>query len=108
RQLLARLRPEWTTIAIVAIFGSLSVAFSVIGPKIIGNATNVIFDGIIGKMLPVGVSKAQAVEALRGRGQSQLADMLSATNVVPGTGIDFTLLAQILWVAVGVYVLAAL
>ncbi|OLC54137.1 MAG: multidrug ABC transporter ATP-binding protein [Chloroflexi bacterium 13_1_40CM_4_68_4] len=107
RQLLARLRRERATIAVVALLGSASVAFSVVGPKIIGNATNVIFDGIIGRMLPAGISKAQAVEALRARGQQQLADMLSGTNIVPGVGIDFTQLAQILAVAVGVYVLAA-
>ena len=107
RQLLARLRQERATIAVVALLGSASVAFSVVGPKIIGNATNVIFDGVIGKMLPAGMSKAQAVEGLRARGQQQLADMLSGTNIVPGVGIDFTELAQILAVAVGVYVLAA-
>jgi len=83
RRLVARLRPERVTIAVVAVLASASVVFSVIGPKLIGNATNVIFDGVIGKTLPAGITKEQAVEALRSRGQSQLADMLSGTNVVP-------------------------
>src|SRR6266508_936651 len=107
RRLVARLRPERVTIAIVAVLASASVVFSVIGPKLIGNATNVIFEGIIGKTLPAGMTKDQAVEALRSRGQSQLADMLSGTNVVPGAGVDFTQLAQILLVAAVVYLLAA-
>src|SRR6266508_4976962 len=107
RRLVARLRPERLTIAIVAVLASSSVVFSVVGSKLIGNATNVIFEGIIGKTLPAGMTKDQAVEALRSRGQGQLADMLSGTNVVPGAGVDFTQLAQILLVAAVVYLLAA-
>jgi ATP-binding cassette subfamily B multidrug efflux pump len=108
RQLLGRLRPEWHLIAIVVLLGSSSVAFSVIGPKIIGNATNVIFDGIMGKSLPAGMTKEQAIALLRAHGQGQIAQMLSGMNVTPGKGIDFTQLGQILMLAVLVYVLAAL
>jgi ATP-binding cassette subfamily B protein len=108
RLLVGRLRPERLTIAIVAVLASASVVFSVIGPKLIGNATNVIFDGVIGRSLPAGITKDQAVLALRSRGQGQLADMLSGTNVVPGTGVDFTQLAQVLVFAAVVYLLAAL
>jgi ATP-binding cassette subfamily B multidrug efflux pump len=107
RQLLGRLRPEWHLIAFVALLGSTSVAFSVIGPKIIGNATNVIFNGIVGKNLPAGMTKAQAIASLRAHGQGQIAQMLSGMNVTPGKGIDFTQLGQILMIAVLVYVLAS-
>jgi ATP-binding cassette subfamily B protein len=108
RKLLARLRPERAVLAFVVVLGSLSVAFSVIGPKITGNAMNVIFDGVVGKTLPAGISKEQAIELLRARGQGQLADMLAATNAIPGVGIDFTALGQVLALAVLVYVLASL
>ena len=108
RKLLARLRPERAVIAVVVVLGSLSVVFSVIGPKITGNAMNVIFDGVIGRSLPAGVSKEQAIELLRAQGKGQLADLLGATNAVPGQGIDFTALAGILAVAVLVYALASL
>jgi ATP-binding cassette, subfamily B, multidrug efflux pump len=107
RKLLARLRPERFVIAVVVVLGSLSVLFSVIGPKITGNAMNVIFDGVVGKTLPAGLSKEQAVELLRAERKGQLADLLAATNAVPGQGIDFTALAGILAVAVLVYVLAS-
>ena len=107
RQLLGRLRPETTSLVIVASLGSASVAFSVIGPRIIGNAMNIIFDGIIGKRLPVGMTKAQAIALLQSHGQGQLAQMLSGTNVVPGKGIDFNQLGLILLAAAGVYVLAS-
>src|SRR6266849_4132701 len=95
RRLVARLRPERLTIAIVVVLASASVVFQVIGPKLIGDATKVIFEGVIGKSLPAGITKDQAVEALRSHGQGQLADMLSGTSVVPGAGVDFTKLAQL-------------
>ena len=89
RKLLARLRSERLVLAVVVVLGSLSVAFSVIGPKIAGNAMNVIFDGVVGKTLPAGVPKEQIIASLRASGRGQFADMLAATNAVPGVGIDF-------------------
>ena len=107
RQLLARLRPEQMRITISAILALGSVAGTVIGPKIIGNATNVIFDGVIGKSLPAGITKQQAVAGLRAQGHGQIADLVSGANVVPGRGIDFTQLGQILALAALVYLLAS-
>jgi ATP-binding cassette subfamily B protein len=108
RQLLGRLGPERVLIVVSAVLALGSVAFSVIGPKIIGNATNVIFDGVLGKSLPAGLTKAQAVAQLRAHGQNQIADLISGANVVPGHGIDFTMLGQILGLAALVYLLSAL
>ena len=107
KKLLARLRSERLVLAVVVALGSLSVVFSVIGPKITGNAMNVIFDGVVGKSLPAGLDKGQAIELLRARGQGQLADVLAGTNAIPGVGIDFTALAQVLALAVLVYILAS-
>jgi ATP-binding cassette, subfamily B, multidrug efflux pump len=108
RQLLGRLHPELPLIILVALLGSASVAFSVVGPKIIGNATNVIFNGFVGKSLPAGLTKAQVVAALHARGQDQLAQLLSGMDVTPGKGIDYTQLADLLLLAVAVYVAASL
>jgi ATP-binding cassette, subfamily B, multidrug efflux pump len=107
RQLLGRLRPELPRIVVVAALGIGSVVFSVIGPKIIGNATNIIFNGVVGKMLPAGITKAQAIAALKAHGQGQIAQMLSGMDVTPGKGIDFNVLGMTLVLAVSVYVLAS-
>lgn len=107
-KLLARLRSERLVLAVVVVLGSLSVVFSVIGPKITGIAMNIIFDGVLGKTLPPGVPKEQIIQSLRASGRGQLADMLAATNAVPGVGVDFAALAQILALAVLVYALASL
>src|SRR5438270_7062160 len=108
RHLIDRLRPEAALLAVVVLLGSVSVAFSVVGPKILGNATNIIFEGIVGKMFPPGVTKAQAIAFLNAQGKGQIAQMLAGMNVTPGKGIDFTALGDVLMLAVGVYVLSAL
>ena len=70
----------------------------------LGQATNVIFEGVVSTMLPAGTTKAQAIEALRARGMDDFAAMLSAMDVVPGAGIDYTRLGQILTVVLALYV----
>src|SRR5207247_7411513 len=108
RQRLGRLRPDLQLNALVAVLGIGSVAFSVIGPKIIGNATDIIFNGIVGKMLPAGITKAQAIALLQAHGQGQIAQMLSGMDVTPGVGSDFTALGQLLLLTGARYVLASL
>jgi ABC-type multidrug transport system fused ATPase/permease subunit len=107
-RLAARLRPEWSRLAFVAVFSVISVGFLVTGPRILGDATNIVFDGFAGKHLPAGVTtKAQAVAVLRARGQGHLADMLRAMNVTPGAGVDLTRLGRVLGLAALVYLLSA-
>ena len=56
---------------------SSASALSVVGPKILGHATDLIFAGVFGRQLPAGITKAEAVAALRAHGNDQLADMLA-------------------------------
>jgi ATP-binding cassette subfamily B multidrug efflux pump len=107
RRLVARLRPEAPLIALVVVLAVISVAFAVVGPKILGDATNDIFQGLISQNLPAGVTQEQAVAALRAQGQNQLADMLASMQLTPGVGIDFGALAQVLMLLAGVYLLSS-
>jgi ATP-binding cassette, subfamily B, multidrug efflux pump len=107
RRLLARLRPERTRLALAVALGVTSVGFMVAGPKILGNATNVLFDGVVGKQLPKGLTQAQAIALLRAHGQGQLASMLAGMTVTPGVGVDITRLGQVLGLAALVYLLGA-
>ena len=108
RRLLERLAPERTLVALVIVLAVVSVAFAIVGPKILGNATNDIFNGFISGKLPAGVSKDQVVAGLRANGQNQLADMVAAMDLHPGQGIDFGALAGILFILIGVYVLSSI
>jgi ATP-binding cassette, subfamily B, multidrug efflux pump len=49
RRMLGELRPEARRIVVVVALAIVSVLFSVSGPKILGNATNLLFDGVVGK-----------------------------------------------------------
>jgi len=107
RRLLGRLRPERARLVIVLLLGVTSVGFLVTGPRILGDATNVLFNGIVGKQLPAGVTKEQAVALLRAHGHGQLADMISGMNITPGVGVDLTHLGQVLGLAAVVYLAGA-
>ncbi len=51
---------------------------AVVGPKILGNATDIMFDGVVGQQIPAGLTQQQAVDALRAAGQTQQADLLAS------------------------------
>ncbi len=106
-QLLGRLRPEWALIGSAALLTSAGIAFTVLAPRIIGNATNLIFNGVVGKGLPAGMTKAQAIAILQAQGKGQLAQVLSGMNVTPGRGIDFNQLGITLGLVALLYLLGA-
>ena len=92
------------SLVVVALAAVGTVVLAVAAPKVLGQATNVIFEGVVSTMLPAGTTKAQAVEALRARGMDDFATMLSAMDVIPGAGIDYAHLGRILTVVLGLYV----
>jgi ATP-binding cassette subfamily B protein len=108
RRLLGRLRPERIGLLVVLALALTSVFFAVLGPKILGNATNIIFSGVIGEKLPAGTTQAQVEAGLRANGQNQLADLMSGMQVTPGVGVDFNALAGVLLLLIGIFVISSL
>ncbi len=107
-RLLRRLRPHrWPTVAVLAM-SVAGIGLSVIGPLVLGHATDLLFNGVIGRQLPAGITKAQAIADARARGDNTFADMVSGMNVTPGAGIDFAAVGRTLSVALLMYLLAAL
>jgi ATP-binding cassette subfamily B protein len=106
-RLLTMLRPERAIAAAVLLFGIASVTLTVIGPKILGQATDLIVAGVVGKSLHGGVTRDQAVAGLRAQGKDTLANVLSTTNAVPGQGIDFDAVTRVLALALLVYLTAS-
>lgn len=74
KRLVARMRPERTSIAVVIALGVLAVSFNVAGPKVLGHATDIIFDGVLERM-----------------------------RNLPGAGIDFGALSTVLSWVLGLY-----
>ena len=104
RRLLRMLAPQRLLVGVVLLFGVASVFLSVLGPWLLGRATDIVFAGVLGRALSPDVTKAEAVERLRQQGDVNRAEVLAAVDVVPGQGVDFTRLWHLLaWVAL-VYV----
>lgn len=78
-KLLRYLRPYRLKLIIVILFAIASTVFSIVGPKILGKATTIIFEGLVSK-----ISK------------------------VDGAGIDFKYIGNIILLLIGLYLLSAL
>jgi len=107
RRLLMRLRPHRLVLILVVALSLASVALSVVGPMLIGRATDIIFSGVVGEHLAAGQSKQQAVAAERAAGHGHLAAMFSRMHLVPGAGIDFKALAATLLATIALYLASA-
>ncbi|WP_309137876.1 ABC transporter ATP-binding protein [Paenibacillus sp. SC116] len=79
RRLLSYLKPSRTSLIIVFFMAVLGTLFSIVSPKIMGNATTKLFEGLMNMM-----------------------------NGVPGAGIDFDYIWNILMILVVLYVFSAL
>jgi len=107
RRLLGTLRVDNAKLIVVILLGVLSVGLSVLGPKILGEGTNVVFAGFVSMQVPAGATKQQVVDQLVASGNQQQADMLSAMDFTPGVGVDFGRLGMILLAVLAIYVFAA-
>jgi ATP-binding cassette subfamily B protein len=107
KRLIRRLSPHRVAVLAVIVLGVVSVVFTVLGPWLLGQATNLIFAGAIGKTLPADMTKQQLIDQLRASGQNQQADLLSGIALTPGQGIDFNALAMVLGIVLVLYVAAS-
>lgn len=107
-RLLGRLTPHRRPVTAVVAMAIGGIVLSAIGPRVLGHATDLLFNGIIGKRLPAGLSKEQAIAEARARGDGTFADLLSGMNVVPGAGVDFGAVGRTLLLALVLYIVAAL
>ncbi|PBC64236.1 multidrug ABC transporter ATP-binding protein [Streptomyces sp. Tue6028] len=108
KRLLSQFKPERVTMCVMLVAVVLSVGLSVVGPKILGKATDLVFAGIIGRQMPAGASKSEVLDGMRERGEGGIADMLSGTDFTPGVGIDFDAVGRVLLLALCTFLLAGL
>ena len=106
-RLVKLLAPQRHTAVAVMALSILGTVVGVVVPRILGHATDLLFNGVIGRRLPAGMTKAQAVAAARAHGDNAFADLLSGMHVVPGHGVDFGAVARTLMLALGMYLIAA-
>jgi ATP-binding cassette subfamily B protein len=113
-RMIGLLKPSALWFVFVSILGAIGVVLTVAAPKVLGEATNIIYEGFISKTLgdsgvPAGTSQEQVVEILRSQGQDDFANMVEAfTGFQVGAGIDFERLRWIIIAVLAIYVGAAL
>ncbi|PEG37696.1 ABC transporter ATP-binding protein [Mycolicibacterium duvalii] len=107
-RILKLLAPNRAMTAAVLLLGIGGIAVGVIGPRILGHATDLLFNGVIGRQLPAGLTREQAIDAARAAGDDRFADLLAGSGAVPGQGIDFAAVARTLALALVLYLVAAL
>jgi ATP-binding cassette subfamily B protein len=81
KRLLRQIGPDKWLAIVGVFFTAVGVGLSVIGPRILGHATNLIFAGVIGKMFPAGLTKQQAIDAARAAGHGAQAGLM---ETLPG------------------------
>lgn len=107
RRLLREVGEERKTLYAVFALIFTAVSLSSLGPKILGNATNQIFYGFLGRKFPAGLTKAQVVAGLRAKGQNTLADVVAKSGAIPGKGIDFTAVEHWIFLAISLYIISS-
>ena len=111
-RMIGLLRPHAVAFALVSFAGAVGVVLAVIAPKVLGQATNIIYEGFLSSQLagrfPVGASQTEVVSALRSAGQGDFANMVAAMHDFRvGGGVDFDQLRVVVaWVLV-IYVVSA-
>jgi ATP-binding cassette subfamily B multidrug efflux pump len=108
KRLISLLRPHAFAFVFVTVLGAIGVVLTVIAPKVLGEATNILFEGVVSSQLPAGATQAQVVQQLRDSGQNDQANMIAAMTLVPGEGVDFTALGRILTTVLALYVAASI
>lgn len=107
KRLMGLLAPERAKMTLVVALVVVSVVLTVIAPKILGQAMDTIFKGVLGAQLPAGATLEQVAAGARANGNGQYADMIEASGVVPGQGIDFMVLGRLIIIVLGMYVIAS-
>ncbi len=108
KRLMGLLKPHRIWIFLIFALGVIGVSLSVVGPKILGQATDLIFSGYLSSKIPANVTKAELVQGLRNQGKGLQADLFNSMDLNPGHGIDFGQVGVVLLIVALLYVFASL
>ncbi|MCX4749042.1 ABC transporter ATP-binding protein/permease [Kitasatospora sp. NBC_01287] len=94
KRLLGLLRPERAALTGMLALGTLSVGCAVAGPKLLGRATDLIFAGALGRLIPTPTALAYATS-----GNGKQAELLRHLHFTPGQRMDYSAIGTVLlWV----------
>lgn len=107
KRLLVRLDKQRKQLWIVLFLTIAGTGTGLLGPKLLGDATNKVFEGAIGQGLPTGADIATVIAEARAQGNDRYADMLANMNVIPGVGVDFGAVGRLVTLVIALYLVAA-
>ena len=114
KRMIGLLKPSALWFVLVSFLGAVGVVLAVAAPKVLGEATNLVYEGFISNTLaqngvPAGASQQQVVDSLRQAGQDDFANMVAAmSDFSVGTGVDFDRLRWVITAVLAIYVVSAL
>lgn len=94
-------------LSFVALLAAGGVALTVAAPKVLAQATNLLFAGFISSRIPAGTTTAEAIAMLRAQGENEMANIVETMNVIPGQGVDMGQLGVVLLIVIALYTSAA-
>ncbi|QLD11194.1 ABC transporter ATP-binding protein [Microbacterium oleivorans] len=112
-RMIGLLRPYAAVFALMTVLGAVGVLLAVLAPRVLGDATNLIFEGIVSANLagqfPAGTSQEDVVAALNAAGQTDIANIVGAMqNFQVGAGVDFDRLKWVVVTVLAIYVGSAI
>ena len=105
KRLVGEMRPERIKMVLAIVLCAVGVGLNVLGPKILGQATDKLLAGVVGGGMPSSITKAQAI-AEATKQNPKMAEMLRNLDFTPGQGIDFGAIGSILLFVLGLYLVA--
>ena len=112
-RLLGLLKPHAFGFTLASVLGAIGVVLTVWAPKVLAEATNLIFEGAasaaLGQMFPPGTSQQEVVDALKAAGQTDFANMIAAMQGFEvGQGIDFVALSRVVILVLAIYIVSSI
>ena len=108
RRLLRTLSPERPLMIFALVLTAIGVTFNVLGPRILGDATNQIFGGVAGKETARFAGQSRAQVLANPNIPSSIRSVLSSVGFTPGVGLDFTAIGRTLGLVALIYTLSSL
>jgi ATP-binding cassette subfamily B protein len=108
KRLFGLLLPYRTKLALIGLLSAVTIGLNLLGPILLGRATDLIFTGLVSRTLPAGATEEQILAQLRDQGKDTLANVISTVTVVPGQGVDFPALGRLLLLILGLYLVGSL
>ena len=108
RRLLGMLSPERPLMIFALCLTTIAVTCSVLGPRLLGDATNQIFGGLAGKETANFTGQTRAQVLASPRLPSGIRDVLRTVDFTPGSGMDFTAIGRSLGLVALIYLCSSL